>query len=122
MNLVQVKPLDILQSASESSSDRSYRTDSTYSGCDRCAAHSQETEKKRGKLVCQMNANTPRNTLKKLTSFNKLSFRFPFLHTPCFTPSICYWYHNLQKNRFVVFVQLQHLMLCICIVKILYSM
>ena len=64
MNLVQENPFDILNSASESTSNWNYRIHSTYSGCDRRAAHSQETEKKRVKLVCQMDADTSRNTLK----------------------------------------------------------
>jgi len=40
MNLVQGNPLGILQSVSESTAYWNYRIHSTYSGCDRCAAHS----------------------------------------------------------------------------------
>jgi len=58
MNLVQGNPLYILQSASESTSYWNYSIYSTYSGCDRCAAHGG------GELVCQMDADNSRNTLK----------------------------------------------------------
>ena len=63
MNFVQGNPLDILQSASESTSYWNYRIHSTYTGCDRCAAQGQEKEKKK-KLVFQKDADTSRNTLK----------------------------------------------------------